>query len=70
MTSLRDIAAWKKADLARFDEELDLRGRAERDEWVQQAKDLVAGKPPRAKIDQDAVADKANDKSDDTKSKK
>jgi large subunit ribosomal protein L21 len=59
ITSLKDIAAWKKADIARFDEELDLRGRAERDEWVQQAKDLVAGKPPRAKVDQDASADKA-----------
>jgi large subunit ribosomal protein L21 len=61
ITSLTQIAAWKKADVAKFDEELDLRGRAERDEWVAQAKDLVAGKPPRAKVDQDA-ADKAEDK--------
>jgi large subunit ribosomal protein L21 len=60
VTSLIQIAAWKKADIARFDEELDLRGRAERDEWVQQAADLLAGKPPRAKVDQDhAAADKA-----------
>lgn len=56
ITSLTQIAAWKKADIAKFDEELDLRGRAERDEWVAQAKDLVAGKPPRAKVDQDAAA--------------
>ncbi|MCR6671273.1 50S ribosomal protein L21 [Devosia ginsengisoli] len=62
VTSLTQIAAWKKADIAKFDEELDLRGRAERDEWVAQAKDLVAGKPPRAKVDQEAVADKAEDK--------
>jgi large subunit ribosomal protein L21 len=57
VTSLVQIAAWKKADIAKFDEELDLRGRAERDEWVAQAKDLVAGKPPRAKVDQDAAAE-------------
>jgi large subunit ribosomal protein L21 len=62
VTSLVQIAAWKKADIAKFDEELDLRGRVERDEWVAQAKDLVAGKPPRAKIDQEAAADKAEDK--------
>jgi large subunit ribosomal protein L21 len=55
VTSLVQIAAWKKAEIAKFDEELDLRGRAERDEWVAQAKDLVAGKPPRAKVDQDAA---------------
>jgi large subunit ribosomal protein L21 len=63
ITSLTQIAAWKKADVARIDEELDFRGRIERDEWVAQAKDLVAGKPPRAKVDQEAAAaDKAADK--------
>jgi large subunit ribosomal protein L21 len=63
ITSLKDIAAWKKADVAKFDAELEFHGRIERDEWVAQAKDLVAGKPPRAKVDQDAAADKAEDKS-------
>jgi large subunit ribosomal protein L21 len=62
VTSLVQIAAWKKADLAKFDEELELHGRADRDEWVAQAKDLIAGKPPRAKIDQEAAAHKAEDK--------
>lgn len=52
ITSLTQIAKWKAADIAKLDEELDLRGRIERDEWVDQAKDLIAGKPPRAKIDQ------------------
>ena len=52
VTSLTQIAKWTKADIAKLDEELDLRGRIERDEWVAQAKDLIAGKPPRAKIDQ------------------
>jgi large subunit ribosomal protein L21 len=62
ITSLTQIAAWNKADVAKFDEELEFHGRIERDEWVAQAKDLVAGKPPRAKVDQEAVADKAEDK--------
>jgi len=52
ITSLAQIAKWTKADIAKLDEELGLRGRIERDEWVAQAKDLIAGKPPRAKIDQ------------------
>jgi large subunit ribosomal protein L21 len=56
ITSLKQIAALKKKDAAKLDEDLDLGGRIERDEWVQQAKDLVAGKPPRAKVDQDAAA--------------
>lgn len=52
ITSLTQIAKWTKADIAKYDEELDFKGRIERDEWVDQAKDLVAGKPPRAKADQ------------------
>ena len=46
------IAAWTDADVAKFDEELALRGRATREEWIEQAKELLAGKPPRAKVDQ------------------
>ncbi len=46
------IAAWSDADVAVWDGELKLRGRATREEWVEQAKELLAGKPPRAKIDQ------------------
>ena len=51
-----DIAAWTEADIARWDEELKLRGRATREEWVEQAKELLAGKPPRAKVDQAEAA--------------
>ncbi len=58
VSSLKDIAAMKKADVEKMDEALNLRGRAERDEWVEQAKELIAGKPPRAKVDQDAAAKK------------
>jgi large subunit ribosomal protein L21 len=55
ITSLKQIAAWKKKDIAKFDEELEFSGRIERDEWVEQAKELIAGKPPRAKVDQDKL---------------
>lgn len=54
ITSLTQIAAWTAEDIASFDEKLDFKGRIERDEWVQQAQELVAGKPPRAKTDQAA----------------
>lgn len=50
------IAAWDDAALAKWDEELALRGRAAREEWVVQAKELLAGKPPRAKVDQAELA--------------
>jgi large subunit ribosomal protein L21 len=56
ITSWNDIAAWSEADIAKWDEELKLRGRATREEWVAQAKDLLAGKPPRAKADQAELA--------------
>ncbi|MGD9800749.1 MAG: 50S ribosomal protein L21 [Parvularculaceae bacterium] len=51
VTSLKQIADMSQADVAKMDEALELHGRAERDEWVDQAKELVAGKPPRAKTD-------------------
>ena len=57
ITSLKQIAAWKKADVAEFDDKLTFHGRIEREDWVGQAKDLVAGKPPRAKTDQEALAE-------------
>ncbi len=62
ITTWSQIAAWGEADIAKWDEELQLQGRATREEWVAQAKELLAGKPPRAKVDQaeqKAEADKA-----------
>ena len=59
ITSLKQIADMDAAAVEKMDEELKLAGRPARDEWVEQAKELVAGKPPRAKIDQEAAkADK------------
>ena len=42
--------------LGRLDKELALRGRVVREEWIEQAKELLAGKPPRAKVDQAELA--------------
>jgi large subunit ribosomal protein L21 len=52
VNSWNEIAAWSEEDLAKWDAELSLRGRATREEWVVQAQELLAGKPPRAKVDQ------------------
>ncbi len=57
--SWNDIAAWDDAAIAKWDEELKLGGRASKEEWVEQAKELLAGKAPRAKVDQ---AEKASGK--------
>lgn len=56
VTSWEQIAAWSEADIARWDEELKLRGRVTREEWVEQARELMDGKAPRAKIDQAEAA--------------
>jgi large subunit ribosomal protein L21 len=54
ITTLTQIAAMSVAEMAKVDEDLKLGGRTEREEWVEQAKELLAGKPPRAKVDQKA----------------
>jgi ribosomal protein L21 len=45
------IAAWTPADIESYNEEMKLMGRIGREEWIEQAKELMAGKPPRAKTD-------------------
>jgi large subunit ribosomal protein L21 len=59
VASWNDIAAWSDEDIVRLDTELKLGGRATKEEWVDQAKELLAGKAPRAKADQ---AEKASGK--------
>lgn len=54
--TLASIAALDADAIARLDTELKLGGRIDRDEWVEQAKELMAGKPPRAKADKAAAA--------------
>jgi large subunit ribosomal protein L21 len=59
VASWNDIAAWDDAAIEKWDAELKLGGRATKEEWVEQAKELLAGKAPRAKVDQ---AEKASGK--------
>lgn len=40
-TSLSQIAGWSEEDVARIDEELDFKGRIQRDDWVGQARKLT-----------------------------
>ncbi len=49
--TLRSIASMTKADIAKAEEVLSFDGRIEREEWIEQAKELLAGKAPRAKTD-------------------
>lgn len=51
VTSLKQIAEFTPADIERVDAELNFKGRIEREEWIDQAKELMAGKEPRAKSD-------------------
>jgi large subunit ribosomal protein L21 len=53
VTSLTQIAEWTDEDVAAFDEKLNFKGRIGREDWIGQAKDLIAGKPPRAKADRE-----------------
>lgn len=43
VTSFAQIAAWTEEDVARFDEELNFKGRIEREGWIGQAAKLAAG---------------------------
>jgi large subunit ribosomal protein L21 len=51
ITTFAQIAAWTPADVERVETELKQKGRVAREEWIEQAKELMAGKPPRAKTD-------------------
>ena len=51
ITTMKQIAALTPKKVAEIDEQLNFKGRIEREEWIEQARDLAAGKPPRAKSD-------------------
>jgi large subunit ribosomal protein L19 len=51
ITSLKQIADMSDEAIFELDEKLGLKGKSKREEWVEQAKELVAGKAPRAKSD-------------------
>jgi large subunit ribosomal protein L19 len=48
VANLSQIAGWNDDDVADYDAKLGLEGRIGKDDWVGQAKQLLAGKPPRA----------------------
>ena len=52
------IAAMTTDDIASVEHDVGFSGRAERDEWKAQASELMAGKPPRARVDQEKAAKK------------
>jgi large subunit ribosomal protein L21 len=55
ITTFAQIAAWTPADVERIEGEIKQKGRVAREEWIEQAKELMAGKPPRAKTDKARV---------------
>jgi large subunit ribosomal protein L21 len=56
ITSLAQIAKMSAAALAKLDTKLVLKGRSAREDWIEQAKELLAGLAPRAKVDQAKAA--------------
>jgi large subunit ribosomal protein L21 len=58
ITKLTQIAALTDSELAKIDAKLELKGRSAREGWIAQAKSLVAGGTPRAKVDQAKLAKK------------
>ena len=56
-TSFAQIAAWTAGDVANVEAHLKQKGRVGREEWIGQAKELAAGKPPRAKADKARAKD-------------
>jgi large subunit ribosomal protein L21 len=58
ITTFAQIASWTPEDVERVETELKQKGRVAREEWIEQAKELMAGKPPRAKTDKVRSKDK------------
>ncbi len=58
LVRLSQIAALTPVELAALDSKLGLKGRTAREEWIEQAQELLAGKPPRAKVDKAKAAAK------------
>jgi large subunit ribosomal protein L21 len=52
ITTFAQVAAWTPEDVTRIEADIKQKGRVAREEWIEQAKELMAGKPPRAKTDQ------------------
>ena len=53
LATLTALVALSSEELAAVEEKLDITGQAEREEWIVQANEMIAGQPPRAKVDQE-----------------
>ena len=56
-TTFAQIAAWTADDVTKVEAHLKQKGRVGREEWIEQAAELMAGKPPRAKADKARAKD-------------
>ncbi len=56
ISTFAQIAELDEKAIEELNEKLDLKGKITSGEWVEQAKELLAGKPPRAKVDQEKAA--------------
>ncbi len=55
------VVAMNQADIDGIEDEVGFKGRAARDHWREQAGELMAGKGPRAKVDQKRAAEHGED---------
>ena len=62
ITTFKQIAELTPEQARELNDKLKLGGRIEREEWIEQAKELMAGKAPRAKVDQKKAAQNAKKK--------
>ncbi len=51
--SLTALVALSSEDLTALEAKLEIIGQSEREEWIVQAEEMISGKPPRAKVDQE-----------------
>ena len=58
-TTYAQIANLTDDEIEKIEAEMKMSGRVAREEWIEQAKELADGKPPRAKVDKEAKAVKA-----------
>jgi len=56
ITTLTQVAAWSADDIKAIEEKIGKEGVVAKEEWVEQAKEMIGGAEPRAKVDQDLKA--------------
>jgi len=56
ITTLTQVAAWSADDIKAIEEKIGKEGVVAKEEWVEQAKEMIGGAQPRAKVDQDLKA--------------